>query len=342
MNQPDMPHDDNTTDLVTRGAVWTRYWSSGAAHSFGGCHDGRYQGEIARHWHQRFLGLESGQRVLDLATGNGALPRLLVESRPGLDVTIDAIDVATVNPTWPASMPPEVRQRLHFRGGVRMEALPFPDGSFDLVTSQYGFEYGDPARLVPELLRVTAARGRIALLMHASDSRPVALANVELAHLAWLLSAEGLLEAAGGIVEPLGRTASAEGRAALAADPLAEGARRRFAEAQQALGVRTRSRDGADVLFEAQDAVARICLVAARGSLADAKRQLLSLQLDLADSRMRLEQLRRHALDREQLDALAEAIRTSIGTDARIEMGEVRERGHLMGRTLDARLGRAG
>ena len=58
----------------------------------------RFAGRLAARLYRRVardvdgLGLPPGARVLDVGTGPGALPRLVAEDRP--DLQIDAIDVA--------------------------------------------------------------------------------------------------------------------------------------------------------------------------------------------------------------------------------------------------------
>lgn len=336
-----MPSDlSDTPDLAARREVWTRHWATGAAHSFAGRCGDRYEGEIANYWRRQFEALKPGQHMLDLATGNGALPRLLVEAMPDLDVAIDAVDIATIAPAWTASVASEVRRRLRFLGNVRVEALPFADRGFDLVSSQYGIEYADLSPAVSELVRVCAPGGRIALMMHVVDARPVTLAKVELAHLNWLVSSDGLIAAASGILDPIGRSITEDGRAALATDARAHRARDRFNAAQDALRVRAEARDGADVLFEIQSAVAEAISLALQGRPTHARWRLESVQRAAEDCRLRLEQLCRHALDRAHLAAMCEAIRPATRGDGLIEIGEVRERGHLMGCTLTARLSR--
>src|SRR3546814_5678640 len=93
---------------------------------------------------------------------------------------IDAIDLAQVAPAWVSSQPAPCRQALHFHSGVFAEALPFDDNSFDLVTSQYGIEYCDDVRTTPEVARVLAPDGRVALLLHHADSRLAQVAREEL------------------------------------------------------------------------------------------------------------------------------------------------------------------
>jgi len=324
-------------DAHARPAVWTRYWASGAGHSFGGGADSRYEGPIAEYWLGQFGLLQAGQRWLDLATGNAALPRLLIEARPELDVQIDAVDLASIDPAWTASLTPKVRQRLRLHGGVQVEALPFAGETFHLVTSQYGIEYADLARAIPEMLRVTVPGGHIALLVHVADARPVALAHLELPHLDWLLGPDGLLDATAELLEPLARATTPQGRALLSADPQAARIRERFNATQATLTHRAEaSGDGSDVLFEMRAVVGEAVSLAAQGDLQSANRHLQGARRAAEDARLRLQQLCRHALSRDLLGQVQGALR--LATDnGHVEVGEIRERGHLMGCAVSAR-----
>ncbi len=324
-------------DLATRSAVWTRHWATGAAHSCVGSYGDRYGGAIADFWTGIFASLSGAQRVLDVATGNGALPRLLLDSRPGMAISIDAIDLAHIAPAWLAHLPLADQSRVRFCGECAAEDLGFPDGAFDLVVSQYGIEYSKLDRSVPEMLRVLAPGGRIALLLHAADSRPATLAAVELTHLAWLLSDNGLLAAAAAMLEPISRAITAEGRAALANDPRAEAARERFNAAQDLLRERCTVPDGADVLFEVQDAVNAVLGLAASRSVSVAQDRLVAITTAARDSQHRLQQLCTHTLTPSGLEALCESIRRSAAPGTEVVLGEVREQGLLMGRTLVTR-----
>lgn len=335
------PRPESTTDQVTareavaaRSAVWTRHWASGAPHSCAGTYAERYAGAIAGFWKTVFGSLTGGQRVLDIATGNGALPRLLLDLQPAAPITVDAIDLATIEPPWLASLSPAARRRMRFHGGQPAESLPFPDRAFDLIISQYGIEYSDLDRSVVEMLRVLTPDGRIALLVHVNDSRPVTLAAVEIAHLDWLMSDAGLLCAAAAMIEPICRAGTPHGRATLANDRGAEAARQRFNAAQLGLRERAAMKDGADVLFEMQNAVAAILGVAAQHGVAAARLRLEATELAARDSHFRLRQLRDHALSRSKLDALCHSLRRASGVSARVTTGEVHEQGFLMGCTL--------
>lgn len=319
---------------AARRAVWTRHWATGAAHSCVGSYGDRYGGAIAEFWTNLFASLSGAERVLDVATGNGALPRLLLDSRPATAISIDAIDLAHIAPAWLADLPLADRNRVRFCGACAAEDLGFPDGAFDLVVSQYGVEYSDLDRSVPEMIRVLAPGGRIALLLHAADSRPATLAAVELTHLAWLLSDRGLLGAAAAMIEPISRATTADGRATLASDPQAEAARERFNAAQDRLRERCAVPDGADVLNEMQEAVNAVLGLAMERGVVAAHDRLTAITTAVRDSQLRLQQLCAHALTPSRLEGLRESIYRGCAPGTGVVLGEVREHGFLMGRTL--------
>ena len=311
-----------------RSAVWTRHWATGAAHSCPGTYGELYGGEIATFWREVLFPLQRDQHVLDIATGNGALPRLLLGQH--YEIEVDAIDIAAVEPSWILDLPPAHRHRVRFHPGQAAEALPFPAGRFDLVISQYGLEYSDLSRSVPELLRVLVPAGRIALLLHHADSRPVRLAAVELAHIEWLQSPQGLLRAAEAMFEPLSRATTPEGRASLSADPAAEATRVHFNAAQDTLKARVVQfgSDGADVLFETQDAVTQMFGLALQEGARLARDRFQAVLTTLSDAQLRLDELRRHALPADGLDELLKRLRSA---GRQVSAGTTYDGKHLMG-----------
>lgn len=98
-------------------------------------------------------------RVLDVATGGGKLARMLRARRPDIEV----VGVDRADP------PDNVFDGIELIGGVSMEALPFVDGEFDAVVSQFGFEYGEPHATAAEILRVAKPGAPIGLMVHRGD-----------------------------------------------------------------------------------------------------------------------------------------------------------------------------
>lgn len=144
--------------------AWTLFWSGPGRQSrcLAGSADAREV--LDSHWARVARTLHPEMRVLDLGCGSGAVAQALHGAEPRLDVT--GIDIALV--------PPSDEPRLSLLSNVAMESLPFADGTFDVVVSQFGYEYGDQDMVAAEMARVLAPRARFSLLIHHPDGPIVA------------------------------------------------------------------------------------------------------------------------------------------------------------------------
>lgn len=120
-----------------------------------------------RRWKARLAGLSGagpGGRALDLACGTGDIALALAARGArvtGLDITPRMLQLARAKPA--------AGRRVTFVAGDMM-ALPFPDASFDLVTTGYGIRNGpriEPA--LDEIRRVLRPGG---LLLSLDFDRP--------------------------------------------------------------------------------------------------------------------------------------------------------------------------
>ena len=116
---------------------------------------GRYSEPLALKFVQ-LLAPSPGERALDVGCGPGALTALLVE-RLGPDA-VSAIDPSPAFVGAARDRLPGVDVRL---GSSRQ--LPYPDGTFDLVTAALVVHFmADPVRELQELARVARPGGRVA------------------------------------------------------------------------------------------------------------------------------------------------------------------------------------
>lgn len=173
--------------------AWDQYWRDGRLASCGGEGGAAYQAAITEGWRGFFRTLPDGSRILDVCTGNGAVARVAEETARGRGIRfgIEAFDGAVIAQAGSGSM-------IHFRSRVRAESLPYPDASFDVVVGQYGLEYTDLERSLPELARVSAPGCRVRFMIHAREGVVVEQARRQLDDARQLL--EGPLFAAARLV----------------------------------------------------------------------------------------------------------------------------------------------
>lgn len=295
----------NAPDEAARKAAWSSYWATGGLHSCVGSYPGNYSGAIGAFWQARFDRLGPGQRVLDLATGNGALPLLLSQHLPGSDgLQVDAVDLAQVAPAWhSAASHPGIR----FHSGIAMEQLPFADDSFDLVTSQFGFEYAERGPALRECLRVTRPGGAIALVMHHAGSVLVEVGRAELANQALLLGDGGLLDATAAVVPWFAR---ARAGADLRAEATALRDREAFNAASRALAGLIAASRAPDLLVETRDWVQAL-LAGVGPDPAPSLHALATHRAALVAGGLRTAEMISHALDESQARAMVAGIQAA-------------------------------
>jgi ubiquinone/menaquinone biosynthesis C-methylase UbiE len=189
--------------------AWEHYWQSPRLASCGGEGERQYQPAIVEHWHRVFAGFRSPPAILDLCCGNGALAimacRFFSGGASGTPA-IDAVDRARIDPVRWLDRHAEWVRRIRFRNGVSAESLPFPDGHFTAVISQYGIEYTDTRGALQECRRVLAPRGHLAFLCHAREGVTTAQATRQQTEIEALLTldyfplADRLLQAELGLI----------------------------------------------------------------------------------------------------------------------------------------------
>jgi SAM-dependent methyltransferase len=116
------------------------------------------------------LALEPGERVIDVGSGPGLLACQMaaVVGPTGAVIGVDASDsmLALAN----ARRPPAGSAAVEFKQAM-VDALPFPDASFDVAVSTQVYEYvQDVPRALTELHRLLRPGGRVVILDTDWDS----------------------------------------------------------------------------------------------------------------------------------------------------------------------------
>lgn len=162
------------TDRLT-AEQWSRYWQHGTLTTFRGRFAGNYEGRIRDHWHSLLADVPKDGRVVDLATGNGAIALLAAQysHRQQRNLDVVGVDSADVDParTFAGKAYARHLRRIRFLAKTPLAATTLPDASIDLATSQFGFEYAEPEPAVRELHRLLKpTRSTFAALIHHADS----------------------------------------------------------------------------------------------------------------------------------------------------------------------------
>jgi ubiquinone/menaquinone biosynthesis C-methylase UbiE len=106
--------------------------------------------------------VQPGERVLDAACGTGVVARAAM-ARVGTTGHVTGVDLNPGMLEVARAAAAEAGQAIAWQEG-NLEALPFADGSFDVVLCQQGLQFcPDKAAAVAELCRVLRDGGRLAL-----------------------------------------------------------------------------------------------------------------------------------------------------------------------------------
>ena len=287
-------------------AAWTRLWRSGIAHSCSSGIPGNYDGAILEFWRKQFGPLGEGGLVVDVGTGNGAIPLLALSHarQRGIPLDIHGVDLADIDPIRDVPDGARIFHGVRFHARTPMSALPFGDGSVDLLCAHFAYEYAPRPEAAREILRVIGSRGRAALVVHSSDSVIARVSRAQQDACRWLLGDSLLLPATGQLLRAMAGAATPEARASLTKDPAAEAARLAFNRAAEELLARIEENPDAEILQRAAQRVSRLLAGPIRDR-DEAQRILDGLRAWVGAESERLALMQSAAMDG---DALAETV----------------------------------
>ena len=154
---------------------WSEYWRKGTITTFHGRFGQNYDGKVRDYWHGILDRLPTSARIVDLATGNGAIALLAAQydRRNDKQFGIAAVDYAEIDPPTLFSNTAFAQdlRTIRFLSNTPIEATGLPDHGHDLAMSQFGLEYADAEAAVAEAARILKRRNAVfAAMIHHADS----------------------------------------------------------------------------------------------------------------------------------------------------------------------------
>lgn len=276
---------------------WEDYWRTGwvvscPTGSFGG-----YTGQVKTLWEDFFANLRDGARVLDVGTGNGALPLIALEVARQRSVTLEVhgIDLARIDPRRQVPGGARMFEGVVFHGGVQAESMPFANGHFDAVCGQYSLEYTRRDAALQEIRRVMAPNAPARVILHNAASIVVRNAHESLSH------ARELEEHAGAFSDLREYVAAERTDAARAAQLHA-----RMTERMQRLHLLSAQSQGANLLAGVLPALAQLFELRQRMSADDFAMACDAAYQAFKAAEQRLEDLVHAALDEAAMQRLVD------------------------------------
>jgi len=141
---------------------WNQYWQgTGSAGAFTA--GGVDHPAITEFWNAFFLSaqrLNNPVRLVDVATGNGAVVEAALQVLADESPTITCVDISD-------AAIENIKKRFENVTGIVADAanMPLNDQQFDIVSSQFGVEYAG-TNAIYEAARLVRAKGKLTLLMH--------------------------------------------------------------------------------------------------------------------------------------------------------------------------------
>ena len=154
---------------------WSEFWKNDTLTTFLGTFGRNYDGEIKTFWDNCFAQLPIDAKIIDLATGNGALALLAMQYSESHDrnFEVSGIDFAEINPKNIESLNPNEKKlmsQINFLSHSNIEQTNLSDNSYDCAISQYGIEYSNLEKTIPELKRILRPNALFSVITHHAES----------------------------------------------------------------------------------------------------------------------------------------------------------------------------
>ena len=178
--------------MLEENNAWSLYWQQDTLQSCISSQNPADKAFIDSFWSGFAAELGDEAEIIDLASGNGAVPAAMLRHNKQFRIT--AVDYAEISPLKYLSNPGNLNV-VKFIPATNIESLPLADRSFDAVTSQFGIEYANLNKVSTQIARVLRPGGRCQFLMHHRNSEIIKPNARLLPELARCLADKGIVHA---------------------------------------------------------------------------------------------------------------------------------------------------
>ncbi|WP_157953990.1 class I SAM-dependent methyltransferase [Microbulbifer sp. A4B17] len=155
---------------------WTNFWLQGFPTSFAQVLPDSYIGATGNYWRSAVSSLNPGDKVLDIACGNGAVALLIADEalKNGKELEIHAADAAQIQPLSTNKNPKQLKalKKLRFHSKTPSENISSIGKNFNLITSQFGFEYSNTGKTAENIYLTLDSGGIFKAICHKTNSKP--------------------------------------------------------------------------------------------------------------------------------------------------------------------------
>ncbi|MGK0438316.1 MAG: hypothetical protein ACJATK_001266 [Paracoccaceae bacterium] len=171
--------------------AWSLYWSEDRLYSCVAQSSDEDQKALNKLWQDFSKELDSNSRVLDLATGNGAVADALLSVNNTLQV--DAVDKASIDPKKFLKEHANL-VNVNFHADTDIFELPFKPLTFDAITSQFGIEYAGLTEASVQVMGYLKVAGRFQFVVHNVQSGIILSSSNKIIELEQLTQQSGILQ----------------------------------------------------------------------------------------------------------------------------------------------------
>ena len=277
---------------------WETFYRGGAIVTGPAGPEGGYDLELRAAWVEFFSTLPASASILDIGTGNGAVPLIAKQAAQAQGFTwgIHGADLARIDPVRDVADGARRFEGITFHPGVPAEKMPFDDASFDAVTGHYALEYCKTPQALAELFRVLKPGGDGQFIIHHADSALILSARQSLAECDLVLRETKLYRR-------LHKLVTMEQVTPGSTDHATTELRNAIQAIKQALP-RARQAGGGRVLDVALDAAQKLLNARKQLPAATAGLEVDRAEADMRASARRLNDLVEHACSAERMDEL--------------------------------------